>query len=366
MEAVSIIVILMMTRLDLSLSTTQQLYLDTYINCDKTFEVNKVDEIVVEEEEKVYVNTRAAPQCTLTFKAKDPEGRLCVQITRLTFKNCNMELRFHDTLMVTNERTTTFHCNESYSLPMEWCSTDRYMMLFRFSESRQASVRDLDLIIIIRHISNRKRTVYLDAACNGVYPILQSVLTVNNRQLTGPDNLPQNCSATFKYVGEDKNYTACLVFHRQVTQCSYDLEVFDGINKSHVYSCTQPNPSRWCSKSGTITLKMIRREVSRVIEPEHLFFLQVKDEPPAGFPSDGLSQEALTAVVVVSVIVLLVLLAAIIFFILRYRHRNKEPEIIELPAATRPANGVVDVPLISRSTPVTTEQVQLQRLNHPS
>ena len=81
-------------------------YLDTYINCDKTFQVSRQDEIIVEEEQKVNVRSGAAPQCTITFKAEGLDGRLCVQLSRLAFRNCNMELKLHDTLEVTDEKTT--------------------------------------------------------------------------------------------------------------------------------------------------------------------------------------------------------------------------------------------------------------------
>ncbi|XP_067653554.1 uncharacterized protein [Haliotis asinina] len=266
-------------------------YFDAFANCGQTNTVDLTSQVTVHAERNPDLSSSSFSTCEILFKASGLDDALCLQIDQLYFKNGNLKLNFFDAQESSGNTPTRVFSDDSgdsFSVPMEICSTGRYaaLSLAQKSSGMTASIKDVDINIKVRNMHGNRRTVYLDRDCgtvSGMREVDESqTVVVRNRHSDRTSDLPALCQAVFKYIGEDKNKTVCLQYLPKHQYCNFELNVLDGnltaFSPAHTYSCTSSQPKTWCSKGRYLTLEMTRKApLNASLEPADLFTINVKD-----------------------------------------------------------------------------------------
>ncbi|XP_046549612.1 uncharacterized protein LOC124259525 isoform X2 [Haliotis rubra] len=269
----------------------KDVYFDTFANCGQTNTINFTNQVTVHAERNPAMASSSFSTCEILFKASGPDDALCLQIDQLNFKNGNLKLNFFDAQEATGNtpaRVFSDDSSDSFSVPMEICSTGRYaaLSLAQKSTSLTASIKDVDINIKVRNMHGNRRTVHLDTDCGSISGRREvdesQTVVVKNRHSDRTSDLPPLCQAVFKYTGEETNKTVCLQFLPKDQYCNFKLKVFEGnltvFTLAHTYSCTSSKPKIWCSKGRYLTLEMTREApFTASLEPADLFLINVKD-----------------------------------------------------------------------------------------
>ncbi|XP_046364424.2 uncharacterized protein LOC124140750 [Haliotis rufescens] len=270
----------------------KDVYFDTFANCAQTNTVDYTSQVTVQAERNPEMASNSFSACEILFRASGPDDALCLQIDQLYFKNRDLKLNYYDAQEAagnTPNRVFSDDTSDTFSVPMEICTTGRYASLAlkpNVTGGAIASIKDIDINIKVRNMHGSRRTVYMDTDCGAVSGRREvdesQTVVVMNRHADRTADLPGVCQAVFKYTGEDKNKTVCLQYLQKEQYCNYKLKVLDGnlttFAESHTYSCTSSEPKMWCSKGSYLTLELTREAtLTASLEPADLFTVNVKD-----------------------------------------------------------------------------------------
>ncbi|KAL8622677.1 hypothetical protein ACOMHN_009311 [Nucella lapillus] len=232
--------------------------------------------------------------CRMVFRSSTRDGRLCVFERVLRFHNGNVELKLFDGYEGSSDkRKVQVVSDEEFLTDVEWCTRGNILTLEMAKRKTWGSVDDVDIDLLVYHISSPHRKAYMDTTpfCDSRYELAHSRVQVASLDPSLPaGRVMAKCYLHFVYAGPEVR-NICLIFDPVPTPdpdpssasssadlCpfNYTLHVVQQGKSTPVLSlrgCGKPfHQRRWCSNSTTnstqVTLQLERhspREEQRVL-----------------------------------------------------------------------------------------------------